>query len=89
MKPAIDNITTTIKRNLRYKPALSVRPRFYDLEIDEHGVGPTAVDNVANALKLYTTMRTLWRKGTPQENGVSYVKVRGEFVEIRLKRSVN
>ena len=79
-------ITTAVKRNLRYKPALSVRPRFYDLSIDEAPT-PTAVDTLSNAVRLYTTLRKLWRKGTVHENGVVYVKVKGEFVEVRLMRA--
>jgi hypothetical protein len=78
-------ITTSIKRNLRYKPALSVRPRYYDLSIDEQTL-PTAVDTVATSIRLYSTLRTLWRKGTLAEDGVCYVKVKGEYVEIKLNR---
>ncbi|MDF2460953.1 MAG: hypothetical protein K0S68_356 [Candidatus Saccharibacteria bacterium] len=84
--PAMQNITTSIKKNLRYKPAVSVRPRFYDLSIDDQ-TQSTAVDTIANAVRLYTTMRTLWRKGTPAEDGVCYVKVKDQFVEIKLNRS--
>lgn len=87
MKPAgIATITTAVKRNLRYKPALSVRPRYYDLSIEEPAQ-PTAGDTMANALRLYVVLRKLWRKGTPNENGVLYVKVKGEFVEVKLSRA--
>ena len=86
MKFAVANITTEIKRNLRYKPAVSVRPRYYDLSIDEQTT-PTAIDTIANAVRLYTTMRSLWKKGRPAENGICYVKVKDQFVEIKLNRS--
>jgi hypothetical protein len=87
MKPtALHTITTSIKKNLRYKPALSVRPRYYDLSIDDQ-VAPTGADNLSHAIRLYSTMRGLWRKGTPAEDGICYVRVKGEFVEIKMKRS--
>jgi hypothetical protein len=79
-------ITTSLRRNLRYKPALSVRPRYYDLSIDDQTV-PTALDTTATAIRLYSTLRTLWRKGTVSEDGLCYVKVKGEFVEIKLNRT--
>ncbi|HEY2004306.1 MAG TPA: hypothetical protein VGH44_04310 [Candidatus Saccharimonadia bacterium] len=87
MKPTgLAMISTAVKRNLRYKPALSVRPRYYDLSIEEPSQ-PTAGDTMANALRLYVVLRKLWRKGLPQENGVLYAKVKGEFVEVKLTRS--
>jgi hypothetical protein len=87
MKPTtLGSITTTIKRNFRYKPAASLRPRFYDLTIDEQS-HPTAADTLTNAIRLYSTLRVLWRKGRPQEDGILYVKVKGEFVEVKMKRS--
>jgi hypothetical protein len=87
MKPsALHTISTTIKKNLRYKPAMSVRPRYYDLSIDDQ-VAPTSADTLSHAIRVYSTMRVLWRKGTPAEDGVCYVKVKGEFVEIKMKRA--
>jgi len=87
MKPTgLATISTAVKRNLRYKPALSVRPRYYDLSIEEPAQ-PSAGDTMANALRLYVVLRKLWRKGLPQENGMVYVKVKGEFVEVKLNRS--
>jgi hypothetical protein len=84
--PVAQNITTSIKKNLRYRPAVSVRPRFYDLSIDDetHASGG---DTISNAVRLYTTLRTLWKKGTVAEDGVVYVKVKNQFVEIKLNRS--
>jgi len=79
---ALHTITTSIKKNLRYKPALSVRPRYYDLGIEDQ-VAPSGPDNLSHAIRLYSTMRVLWRKGTKAEDGVCHVRVKGEFVEIR------
>jgi hypothetical protein len=83
---ALHTITTSIKKNLRYKPALSVRPRYYDLSIDDQ-VAPSSSDTLTHAIRLYSTLRVLWRKGTQAEDGICYVKVKGEFVEIKLKRA--
>jgi hypothetical protein len=78
-------ITTTIKKSLAYRPSTKYKARYYDLTLDET-TGPTGIDSLSNAITLYTTMRGLWRKGTLAENGVCYVKVNGEFVEIKIKR---
>lgn len=78
-------VTTTLKKNLRYKPAVKLRPKFYNLTIDDP-IGPTAADNLSNAIRIYSTLRQLWRKGAPAEYGVCYVKVKGEFVEIKMTR---
>jgi hypothetical protein len=84
--PDLGTITTTIRQNLLYKPATTMRPRFYDFSIDEP-TAPTAADTLTTAIRLYSTLRQLWRKGRLQEDGVVYVKVNDQFVEIKLKRT--
>jgi hypothetical protein len=87
MNPSgLHTITTSIKKNLRYKRALGVRPRCYDLSIEDQAQ-PSGRDNISHAIRLYSTMRALWRKGTTAEDGVCYVKVNGEFIEIKMKKA--
>lgn len=47
---------------------------------------PGAHDTLSHAISLYSSLRELWRQGSMAENGVVYVKVRGEFVELKVTR---
>lgn len=70
-----------------FKPKKAVIRRFKDVTlVHDEPQAPNANDTLSHAIALYATLRDLWRQGSMAENGVVYVKVRGEFVEIKVTR---
>lgn len=75
------------KKLMTFKPKKTATRRFKDVTlVHDEPQAPNANDTLSHAISLYTTLRELWRQGSMAENGVVYVKVRGEFVEVKVTR---
>lgn len=84
----------TIRINTNFKPVLKLKRAQANIVSDirissSEDQAPSAIDSLSHAIRLYSTLRELWKQGSRAESGVCYVKINGDFVQVSMVRPKN